>query len=48
MLSESIVKQSQIITSNHHLLLFAKINSGTSTVCGISNLKNLENIQRIQ
>ena len=39
MLSEYIVKQSQIITSNYHLLMFAKINSGTRTVYGISNLK---------
>ena len=48
MLSEYIVKQSQIITSNYHLLMFAKINSGTSIACGISNLKSLENIQTIQ
>ena len=35
MLSECIVKQSQIITSNYHLLMFPKINFGNSTVCSI-------------
>ena len=44
MLSECIVKQSQIITSNYHLLMFPKINFGNSTVCSI-NLKSFDSIQ---